>query len=285
MAKFTVTSINKDGSKVSSYTISDGTTGRNIDKDEIVAMINNGEISNAKVQIYKEQVIVRVKDSQSITRSLTGEAIEPTTRRTSSRSKTPKPKKTSDRLSFLNAELLKTDISTFTVDDNNRNTIEELRAQRRKLANPTGKETLRDFRKKYDNRYTLSYGLKIELSKNMIITALFKSIEEGKIKGYCPDKVQDLMDNLSYASTYSVWYCHPCDSFQTKKELNEFVADLIKVMCKTYLEYIGKSDKFDWKRNTDCEEYIGWLRTDFSACFVQAYNMKAEVNGKEKIDW
>ena len=285
MAKFTVTSINKDGSKVSSYTISDGTTERNIDKDEIVTMINNGEISNAKVQIYKEQVIVRVKDSQSITRSLTGEAIEPVTRRASSKSKTTKPKKTSDRLSFLNAELLKTDISTFTVDDDNRNTIEELRAQRRKLVNPTGKDTLRDFRRRYDNRYSVSYGLKIELSKNMIITALFKSIEEGKIKGYCPDKVQDLMDNLNYDSTYSLWYCHPCDSFQKKKELNEFVADLIKVMCKTYLEYVGKADKFDWRKNTDCEEYIGWLRTDLNGCFVQAYNMKAEVNGKEKIDW
>jgi len=56
-------------------------------------------------------------------------------------------------------------------------------------------------------------------------------------------------------------------------------------MCKTYLEYVGKADKFDWRKSTDCEEYIGWLRTDFNGCFVQAYNMKAEVNGKEKIDW
>lgn len=57
----TVTSINKQGNKVINYTCDLNGNKLILDKEQLIQRIKNKEVDNARIQIYKDQVIIRVK--------------------------------------------------------------------------------------------------------------------------------------------------------------------------------------------------------------------------------
>lgn len=62
-----VLSVNKEGNRVKSYTCTDGASTAELSKEQLISHINNGNVSNARIQVYKGNTIIRVADSDSTT--------------------------------------------------------------------------------------------------------------------------------------------------------------------------------------------------------------------------
>lgn len=62
-----VLNINKEGNRVRSYTCTDGSSTAELSKEQLISHINNGNVSNARIQVYKGNTIIRVADSDSAT--------------------------------------------------------------------------------------------------------------------------------------------------------------------------------------------------------------------------
>lgn len=62
-----VLNINKEGNRVKSYTCTDGSSTAELSKEQLISHINNGNVSNARIQVYKGNTIIRVADSDSTT--------------------------------------------------------------------------------------------------------------------------------------------------------------------------------------------------------------------------
>lgn len=59
----TILGVNKSGNKIIDYDCTDGSNTLKLTKDKLAELIQNKEVSNAKMQVYKGTVIIRVKDS------------------------------------------------------------------------------------------------------------------------------------------------------------------------------------------------------------------------------
>lgn len=62
-----VLNVNKEGNRVKSYTCTDGSSTAELSKEQLISHINNGNVSNARIQVYKGNTIIRVADSDSTT--------------------------------------------------------------------------------------------------------------------------------------------------------------------------------------------------------------------------
>ncbi len=62
-----VLSVNKEGNRVKSYTCTDGSSTAELSKEQLISHINNGNVSNARIQVYKGNTIIRIADSDSTT--------------------------------------------------------------------------------------------------------------------------------------------------------------------------------------------------------------------------
>lgn len=61
----TVLQVNKQGNRILSYTCTDGKTNKDISKEQLIQYIDAKQVTNAKKQIYKGQIIVRVKTNNN----------------------------------------------------------------------------------------------------------------------------------------------------------------------------------------------------------------------------
>lgn len=77
-----VISINKEGNKVIDYTCDNNGNLIDLTKEMLVNQIRANNVTNAKIQIYKEQVIIRTKDDVVV--KVGGSTVERQTRQTSS---------------------------------------------------------------------------------------------------------------------------------------------------------------------------------------------------------
>lgn len=58
----TIVGVNKQGNKILNYDCTDGSKSLKLTKDEVAELIKKKEVTNARMQIYKNNVIIRVKD-------------------------------------------------------------------------------------------------------------------------------------------------------------------------------------------------------------------------------
>ena len=57
-----VVRVNKTGNKIDSYTCTDGNRSINLTKEQLIAYINNKQVTNARLQVYNGTSIIRLKD-------------------------------------------------------------------------------------------------------------------------------------------------------------------------------------------------------------------------------
>lgn len=290
MAKYVITSINKSGNKVVSYTIKDNTSETDVSKDDIISLIEGGQIENAKIQIYKEQKIIRVKDGQSITRATDGSAIAPV-KRSSSKDKVSGIKtstKTEEHKGpmFITSGLLKSKILTLKVDDDNGTDIERLRMQRRRILCPNGTENSVEFENRYSDRFSRFDSWLLSYTGNSRTSLLFQYIENNLLNSPMGKELQEFLDNISYCTVYHKWRVSHDSKFETEEEVHEYVAKLLKEICALYLNYIGQPESFSWKMTTRTSNtYIGWLNSTLGECYVQAYNMVGQFHDKKELKY
>ncbi len=259
---YVVKSINKCGNRVLSYTLvkTGSTDEMDVDKNEIIELISNGEVGNAAVQKYKEQLIVRVKDGQTLTRSVDGSPIPVREAKTT----VPKQK---ELVSKINAGSIV--IKAIKVTEDNISEIEDIRKSKRELLNPDGYTTIKSLKDKY--RYAITqtrrcYGIYAG-DKPLDYTLLLA--DQGKLTFAHKGKITDMLGSMGYDVTYGKWYFEPTSTFNSERELAGFIAELIKGICKTYLVTTGQSNSFVWNNQivNDCRPYIGWLHSTIGKCY------------------
>lgn len=60
-----VKSVNKNGNKIVDYTCERDGQELKLSRDELIDKINNKEVDNARIQVYKDQIIIRIANGTS----------------------------------------------------------------------------------------------------------------------------------------------------------------------------------------------------------------------------